>query len=55
MIDIWRKKFILSDSDQPRSMEDIRPTEADYEALDPKKFAAIETEALFHTIDRTKT
>ena len=34
MIDIWRKKFILSDSDQPRSMEDIRPTEADYEALD---------------------
>ncbi|MER0171127.1 MAG: DNA mismatch repair protein MutS [Nitrosomonas sp.] len=55
MIDIWRKKFILSDSDQPRSMEDIRPTEADYEALDPKTFAAIETEALFHTIDRTKT
>ncbi|WP_374566977.1 DNA mismatch repair protein MutS [Nitrosomonas sp.] len=36
-------------------MEDIRPTEADYEALDPKTFAAIETEALFHTIDRTKT
>ncbi len=55
MIDIWRKKFILSDSDRPASMEDIHPTEADYEALDPKTFEAIEAEALFHTIDQTKT
>lgn len=55
MIDIWRKKFILSDSDRPVSMEDIRPTEADYEALDPKTFEAIEAEALFRTIDQTKT
>jgi hypothetical protein len=55
MIDIWRKKFILSDSDRPTSMEDIRPTETDYEALDPKTFEAIEAEALFYTIDQTKT
>jgi hypothetical protein len=55
MIDIWRKKFILSDSDQPAAIDDIRPTEADYEVLDPKTFEAIEAEALFHTIDHTKT
>lgn len=55
MIDIWRTKLILSDSDQPASMEDICPTETDHEVLDPKTFAAIETEALFHTVDHTKT
>ena len=55
MIDIWRKKFILSDSDRPTHMEDIRPTAADHETLDPKTFTAIETEALFHVIDHTKT
>jgi len=55
MIDIWHKKFILSDSDRPTNMEDIRPTATDHEALDPKTFSAIETEALFHTIDHTKT
>ncbi|MEK6686583.1 MAG: DNA mismatch repair protein MutS [Pseudomonadota bacterium] len=55
MIDIWRKQFILSDSDQPTRIHDIRPTEANYEALDPKTFEAIEAEALFHTIDQTKT
>lgn len=55
MIDIWRKKFILSDSDRPTHMEDIRPTATDHETLDPKTFTAIETEALFHTIDHTKT
>ncbi|MBP6057944.1 MAG: DNA mismatch repair protein MutS [Nitrosomonas sp.] len=55
MTDIWRKKFILSDSDQPTSIHDIRPTEANYEALDPKTFEAIEAEALFYTIDNTTT
>lgn len=55
MIDIWRTKLILSDSDRPASMEDIRPTETDHEVLDPKTFAAIETEVLFHTVDHTKT
>ncbi|MBX3616560.1 MutS-related protein [Nitrosomonas sp.] len=55
MIDIWRKKFILSDSDRPTTVEDLRPSEADYEALDLKTFDAIEAEALFRTIDRTHT
>jgi hypothetical protein len=55
MIDIWRKKFILSDSGQPAAVDDIRPTGADYGVLDPKTFEAIEAEALFHTIDHTKT
>jgi len=55
MIDIWRKKFILSDSGQPATLEDIRPSEADYEALDPKTFDAIEAQALFDAIDRTQT
>ena len=40
MIDIWRKRFILSDSDQFTTIEDIRPTETDYQVLDPNTFAA---------------
>lgn len=55
MIDIWRKKFILSDSDQPTTIDDIRPTEANHDALDPKTFEAIEAAALFSTIDNTQT
>ncbi|TXI19966.1 MAG: DNA mismatch repair protein MutS [Nitrosomonas sp.] len=55
MIDIWRKKFILSDSDKPATIDDIRPTGADHDVLDPKTFEAIEAEALFRTIDRTRT
>lgn len=55
MIDIWRKQFILSDSDRPIRMHDIRPTEANYEVFDPKTFEAIEVEALFDAIDHTQT
>lgn len=55
MTNIWYEKFILSDSDQPTSIHDIRPTEANYAALDPKTFEAIEAETLFHTIDNTMT
>lgn len=55
MIDIWRKKFILSDSEQPTTMETIRPAENDYEALDAKTFEAIEAETLFYTINQTQT
>ncbi len=55
MINIWRKKFILSDSDQPTTAEAIRPTEGDYETLDAKTFEAIEAEALFHAINQTQT
>lgn len=55
MIDIWRKKFILSDSDQPASFDNFRPAESNSEVLDLKTFQAIETEALFHAIDNTIT
>jgi len=55
MIDIWCKKFILSDSHQPTRIHDIRPTEENHEVIDPKTFAAIEAEALFDTIDKTQT
>ena len=55
MIDIWRKRFILSDSDQPTSLVDIRPTEERHGVLDPKTFEAIEAEALFETVDHTRT
>jgi len=55
MMTIWHEKFLLSDSDQPATMEDFRPTQTDYAVLDPKTFEAIETEALFHTIDSTAT
>lgn len=55
MINIWRERLILSESDQPTTFNDIRPTETNYAALDPKTFAAIEAEALFHIIDKTQT
>ena len=45
MINIWRERLILSESDQPTTFNDIRPTETNYAALDPKTFAAIEAEA----------
>lgn len=55
MTTIWRDNYLLSDSDQPTNLEDFRPTETDCAALDFKTFEAIETEALFHAIDYTKT
>lgn len=55
MTTIWRDKYLLSDSDQPTTMEDFRPTETDHAALDPKTFTAIETEALFHAVDFATT
>ncbi|PXW91095.1 MutS-like protein [Nitrosomonas sp. Nm84] len=55
MIDIWRKKFILSDSDQPATIDDIRPTDANHDALDPKTFEAIEAATLLSAIDSTQT
>ncbi len=55
MIDIWHKKFILSDSDQFTTIDDIRPTEANHDALDPKTFEAIEAAALLGAIDNTQT
>ena len=55
MIDIWHKFFILSDTDRPTAIDDIRPSETDFTALDPKTYAAIEADALFNTIDQTKT
>lgn len=55
MIDIWRKPFILSASDHPTTIDNIRPTEENFETLDPQTFAAIEAEALFAMIDQTQT
>ncbi|MGV8712522.1 MAG: MutS-related protein [Nitrosomonas sp.] len=51
----WRDKYLLSDTDQPTMMEDFRPAETDFAALDLKTFEAIETEALFHAIDFSTT
>jgi len=55
MIDIWRNKFILSDTDRPTHKDDIRPQEGDFSVLDSKTFAAIEAEKLFYSIDKTQT
>lgn len=55
MTTLWRDKYLLSDTDQPTMMEDFRPAETDYAALDLKTFEAIETEALFHAIDFSTT
>lgn len=54
-ISIWRDQFILSSSDQPASIKDIRPTAEDHGALDPKTYDAIEADALFDVIDHTQT
>lgn len=55
MIDIWRSKFILSDTDRPTHKDDIRPEESDFSVLDSKTFVAIEAEKLFHSINKTQT
>ena len=52
-IPIWRDQFILSSSDQPASIKDIRPTAEDHGALNPKTYYAIETGALFDAINHT--
>ena len=54
-VSIWRDQFILSSSDQPASIKDIRPTAEDHGALDPKTYDAIEADALFEVIDHTQT
>ena len=55
MTDIWNLPCILSDSDRPTTIADLRPSEENFAALDPKTYAAIEAEALFYAIDQTKT
>lgn len=54
-ISIWRYPFILSDSDRPASMDDLRPVENNYTVLDPKTYDAIEAEKLFDQINQTQT
>lgn len=55
MLDLWQKPYILSDSDHPSAIDNFRPSETDFGALDPKTYAAIEVEALFNAIDQTHT
>ena len=55
MNDIWSQKFILSDSSQPTTINDIRPTDTNFAAIDPKTLDAIEVEALFTEINHTQT
>lgn len=52
---IWQDQMILSSTDEPASIDDIRPSESDYGVLDPKTFETIEAEALFKKINYTKT
>ncbi len=52
---IWQDERLLSSSDQPASIDQLRPTESDYRLLDPKTYDAIEAEALFEQVDHTKT
>ena len=52
---IWRDTFILSCGRQPANSENIRPTDNDYGALDPKTYDAVEVDALFETINHTQT
>ncbi len=52
---VWRDSFILSSSSQQADSEDIRPTDNDHGALDPKTYDAIEADALFNIINHTQT
>ncbi|MDR4518287.1 MAG: DNA mismatch repair protein MutS [Nitrosomonas sp.] len=52
---IWRHPLILSSGAHPLSIEDFRPTEADYTVLDSKTYDAIEAERLFSKINHTQT
>ncbi len=52
---IWRDSFILSDSEQPASLQDFRPTDTDCGVLDPQTLNAIEVDALFDAINYTQT
>lgn len=46
--ELWRDPLILSSDDQPTQSGNIRPSETDYTALDPKTYEAIEAEKLFN-------
>ncbi|MDH5553156.1 MAG: DNA mismatch repair protein MutS, partial [Nitrosomonas sp.] len=52
---VWRDPLILSGSRQQADSEDIRPTDSDHGALDPKTYDAVETDELFATINHTQT
>ncbi|GJL71069.1 MAG: hypothetical protein NMNS01_02680 [Nitrosomonas sp.] len=52
---IWRIPYLLSSNNQPASIQKIRLSDADYGVIDPKTFDAIEADALFDSIDCTKT
>ncbi len=52
---VWRDSFILSSSSQQADSEDIRPTDGDHGALDPKTYDAVEVDALFDVINHTQT
>ncbi len=54
-IALWRDSFILSSSSQQADSEDIRPTDGDHGALDPKTYDAVEVDALFDVINHTQT
>lgn len=52
---IWRNPCLLSSKNQPASLRNIRLSEDDHGVIDPKTFDAIEADALFDSIDYTKT
>lgn len=52
---IWRKPYLLSNDNQPPNIQDLRLSDNDHEAIDPKTYEAIEVDALFNAIDHTKT
>jgi hypothetical protein len=52
---IWRNPYLLSSNNQPTSIQNLRLSDNDHGAIDPKTYEAIEVDALFDTIDHTKT
>lgn len=52
---IWRNPYLLSSNNQPARIQEIRLSDVDHGVLDPKTYDAIEVDALFETMDYTKT
>ncbi len=52
---IWRNPYLLSSKNQPANIQEIRLSDVDHGVIDPKTYDAVEVDALFATVDYTKT
>ena len=53
--EIGNNPYLLSNNNRPMGIHDLSLSEANYGVIDPKTFDAVEVDALFDSIDYTKT